>query len=111
MMILCYICFIIGLIVLSGGISDLKTFNNTKTPNNLKLTTTKDKKGATIMLLIGVVLLIMGVVFAANSGGTGGSKSKYQSLTKEEKAWYQRNYGNGKSEQYTKAIEDYKKTH
>jgi hypothetical protein len=33
------------------------------------------------------------------------SSSKWDSLTKEEKEWYERNYGNGKSEAYDKVIE------
>lgn len=68
-----------------------------------------------IIIAIAAVIImnlysIVGILSTIPSSG-GSSKSKWDSLTKEEKQWYERNYGGGKSEAYDKAIKDYQKNH
>ena len=66
-------------------------------------------KGCGIAMGISIVLLIM-----LNSSGnfsSSSSSSKWDSLTDSEKAWYERNYGGGKSQQYRDAIDSYKSSY
>ncbi len=69
----------------------------------------KEKKplGSAVMALIifgflGVVLFVSAV-----SNGSSSSNSRWSSLSKEEKEWYSRNYGNGKSDAIRNAIDSY----
>jgi len=70
-------------------------------------------------ITIGIVLITVGIIafgaYLATSMSSGSSSSskgdRWDSLSKEEKQWYERNYGGGKSEQYRKAIDDYKSSH
>ena len=66
-------------------------------------------KCCSVVMIISIVLLIM-----LNSSGnfsSSGSSSKWDSLTDSEKAWYERNYGGGKSQQYRDAIDSYKSSY
>ena len=66
-------------------------------------------KGCSIAVIISIVLMIM-----LNSSGnfsSSSSSSKWDSLTDSEKAWYERNYGGGKSQQYRDAIDSYKSSY
>lgn len=66
-------------------------------------------KGSSIAMGVSIVLLIM-----LNSSGnfsSSSSSSKWDSLTDSEKAWYERNYGGGKSQQYRDAIDSYKSSY
>ena len=66
-------------------------------------------KGCSAAIIISIVLLIM-----LNSSGnfsSSSSSSKWDSLTDSEKAWYERNYGGGKSQQYRDAIDSYKSSY
>ena len=68
-----------------------------------------DKKGATIALIIAIVALVLAIVFfviAVSDGSSSGSS--WDKLSKEEKEWYVRNYGNGQYDKYQNAINDYK---
>ena len=99
-----------GFIVLFIGVMFLRESYQNRNNNNSKQT-----KNVTI----GIVLIIIGIIgFGAylgtsmSSGSSSSSKSdRWDSLSKEEQQWYERNYGGGKSEQYRKAIDDYKKSH
>ena len=62
----------------------------------------KDKEVLFIVIFIAVALCI-GI--GMNSGN---KKSEWSKLSKEEKAWYKNNYGNGKSQQYDNAINNYR---
>lgn len=77
--------------------SNNENIKNTKLTNNQK---------ANIFTII-VVIIIAIIVFASNSGSN--NKSKWDSLTKEEKQWYKDNYGDGQYDKYKKAIDNYKK--
>lgn len=96
-----YFLGIIGLGLFFGAFGEKERLEKNKETN---------KSSVVKMFLIGTILAIagIGIIVSENSSG---SSNKWESLTKEEKKWYQDNYGNGKSEQYTKAIEDYKKSH
>jgi hypothetical protein len=58
---------------------------------------------------IGFAIALLIAIISINSQSCGGSSSKWDSLSDDEKAWYERNYGDGKSDAYDKAIEDYNK--
>ena len=62
-------------------------------------------KGCSVALIISIVMLIM------LNGSSSSSSSKWDSLTDSEKAWYERNYGGGKSQQYRDAIDSYKSSY
>lgn len=74
-----------------------------------------NKKNITIgIVLITVGIIAFGAYLGTSMSSGSGSSSKgdrWDSLSKEEKQWYERNYGGGKSEQYRKAIDDYKSSH
>ncbi len=99
----------IGLGVLILKERDLKT-NNTNTPKNAQKLTTWG-----IVLIVGGIICFMaylGSFMIFDSGSSSSSKGdRWDSLSKEEKQWYERNYGGGKSEQYRKAIDEYKSSH
>ena len=101
MVVLGYIIGIIGLILFFGAFGEKE---------NLEKNKNTDKSTVVKMFIVGIILTVIGIrlLVGANSSG---SSSKWDSLTKEEKQWYTDNYGNGKGEQYQKAIEDYKKSH
>lgn len=54
-----------------------------------------------------LVLFIIALMFACQRENKS-SSSRWNSLTKEEQKWYERNYGGGKSEAYDDAIENYR---
>ena len=63
----------------------------------------KAKQGCLILLVpVIIILLLFGSCVSNNS------TSRWDSLSDKEKQWYKDNYGNGKSDAYDKAIEDYK---
>lgn len=64
----------------------------------------------------GVGLFLMFCVFifflcVVSSTITPKEHGAWESLSEEEKEWYERNYGDGKMESINKAIEDYKSSH
>lgn len=65
-----------------------------------------DKK-QTIIIAIVIAIIVIAIGFATS--GSSSKKSKWDSLTKEQKSWYKQTYGGGKSEAIDKAISDYKK--
>lgn len=69
----------------------------------------EDKKGVIIAAIVFVIIAIV-IGVASSSSGSSSKKSKWDSLSKEEKAWYEKSYGGGKSEAIDKAIKDYKKS-
>lgn len=65
-------------------------------------------------IIWGIILLVIGLVIfigLSASNNSSSTSSKWNNLTNEEKQWYTNNYGNGKSEQYRNAINNYKKSH
>lgn len=56
-----------------------------------------------VLSVVVVCTILSGFVDDGNDG-----KTHWNDLTDDEKAWYERNYGDGKSEEYNQAIEDYK---
>lgn len=62
------------------------------------------------VIIIAVVITIM---IASCSLMNAGSKksSNWDNLTKEEKQWYNDNYGNGQYDKYQDAIRDYQNKH
>ena len=57
------------------------------------------------LIIFGIAILIACWV---NGCSDSGNSSQWDSLTKEEKEWYHRNYGNGKAEAINKAITNYR---
>ena len=103
----------IGLMLLCGLYGDYKK-QKTNLEKQGKKIRAKDffTKPVKIMSIVGVICTFSAfAIIIANSGSYSGSKSKWDSLTKEEKQWYEDNYGGGKSQQYTDAINKYKSTH
>lgn len=71
------------------------------------ITTANKMSEKTIITIIVTIIAI--IAFISGLAGNGSSsKSEWDKLTKEEKAWYKRNYGNGKSQEIDRAIEKYK---
>lgn len=103
--------FFACLLLFVGGFMCYGVYDDRKKSKSNPDTKVSNTTNKITLLLIGIALIIAAVVILISSGSSSSGKNKWQSLTKEEKAWYERNYGNGKSEKYTKAIEDYKKTH
>lgn len=77
--------------------------------NNNKTNSSQENSKLIAIAIIAAVVFI--AIICGALGGSSKSKSKWDSLSKDEKAWYERNYGNGKAEKINKAIKDYKKTH
>lgn len=83
--------------------------NNVIDKTKLKQCYTGDTlKGTIICIVIGCAFAIGGMACIMNS--SGGGYTSYHYLDKDQKQWYQDNYGNGKSKEYTKAIDNYKKS-
>jgi len=78
------------------------TNNNNNDNNNFN----SKSVGIIIAFIVGIIVVAM-----AFSGGSSKNSSKWDKLSPSEKAWYERNYGNGKSKQYDDAIKSYKSTH
>lgn len=72
-----------------------------------------DKKQTIIIAItitiIAIVIAIIVIAIGFATSGSSSKKSKWDSLTKEQKSWYKQTYGGGKSEAIDKAISDYKK--
>ena len=65
-------------------------------------------------IILGIIFIIIGLVIfigSSVSNNSSSTSSKWNNLTNNEKQWYINNYGNGKSEQYRNAINNYKKSH
>ena len=71
-----------------------------------KISRNKTNNNSIIPIIIAVIVII--AISIGFGGGSSSKKSKWQSLTKEEKAWYERNYGNGKSKAIRDSIDGYK---
>ena len=70
----------------------------------------KLKPGEIVGIIIAVVLMLL--VASCTLMGTGSSKSSnWDNLTKDEKQWYNDNYGNGQYDKYQDAIRDYQNKH
>lgn len=70
-----------------------------------------NKNSNSVVKIIAIVVLLFGLLIGLTGCGSSSSTSKWDSLTKEEKQWYKRNYGGGKSQEINKAIKDYKSSH
>ena len=70
------------------------------------------KKGKIIAILICGLLILSSIsCIAFGITDTNSSSSSWDSLSKDEKEWYKRNYGDGQYEKYQQAIDDYAKNH
>lgn len=106
---------VIAFFLFSGVYSDYNKFKIQSSVNNV-VDKTKLKqcykgdtlKGTIICIVIGCAFAIGGMACIMNS--SGGGYTSYHYLDKDQKQWYQDNYGNGKSKEYTKAIDNYKKS-
>ena len=70
----------------------------------------EESKKVVIIATVIFVIIALIVGFASSSSSSSNRKSKWDSLSKEEKAWYEKSYGGGKSKAIDKAITDYKKS-
>ena len=61
-------------------------------------------KGIVIGIIFSILAFICLVVRISDSSST----SKWDNLSDDEKAWYERNYGNGQYDKYQEAIKDYR---
>ena len=61
-------------------------------------------KGVVIGIIFAILAFICLVVRISDSSST----SKWDNLSDDEQAWYERNYGNGQYDKYQEAIKDYR---
>ena len=59
-------------------------------------------------LVIGIIFAILAFICLVVRISDSSSTSKWDNLSDDEKAWYERNYGNGQYDKYQEAVKDYR---
>ena len=99
----------VGFISLMGVYQDYKTKNKNLKANGKKLEPKEFfTKGYIIATIVGIACIIGFFICSCNVPNKS-KTNKWDSLTKEEKQWYEDNYGDGQYDKYKKAIDNYKK--
>lgn len=102
-----YGAYIIGVISLIYGLvnSEQRLKDKAEEQRRKREQPVEIKKHHVVILL---VLIVAFVLVSCSIIKSENSTSRWDSLSDQEKQWYHDNYGNGKSDAYDKAIEDYK---
>ncbi len=102
----------VGIISLLSVYGDYKEKNKTLKANGKTLEMkTFFTKGYIIVTVVGIACIIGFLVCLPNVNVSSEKSNRWDSLTKEEKQWYEDNYGDGQYEKYKDAIDSYKESH